>query len=54
MLVSSDLAELLMLSDRIAVIYNGKITAILDPALTNEMEIGKYMTGTEDQLAIDN
>lgn len=54
LLVSSDLTELLMLSDRIAVIYNGKITAMLDPALTGEMEIGKYMTGTESQLTIDH
>lgn len=50
LLVSSDLAELLMLSGRIAVIYNGKITAILDSTITNEMEIGKYMTGTQDNL----
>ncbi len=47
LLVSSDLQELLLLSDRIAVIYNGKFSAILDPSLTNEVEIGKYMTGTQ-------
>ncbi len=45
LLISSDLSELLKLSDKIAVMYNGKITAGLDPKLTNEHEIGEYMTG---------
>jgi simple sugar transport system ATP-binding protein len=45
MLVSSDLSEILKLSDRIAVIYNGKIAAVLDAGSTTENEIGLYMTG---------
>jgi len=45
LLVSSDLSELLSLSDRIAVMYNGKISAFLNPHDTNEREIGLYMTG---------
>jgi ABC-type uncharacterized transport system ATPase subunit len=45
LLVSSDLTELLKLSDRIAVMYNGEINALLDPEKTNEKEIGLYMTG---------
>ncbi len=44
-LVSSDLTELLKLSDRIAVMYNGEINAMLSPEKTNEKEIGLYMTG---------
>jgi len=44
-LVSSDLGELLKLSDRIAVMFNGKINAMLDSATTNEREIGSYMLG---------
>ncbi len=45
LLVSSDLTELLKLSDRIAVMYNGEINAVLDPNKTNEREIGMFMTG---------
>lgn len=45
LLISSDLSELLKLSDKIAVMYNGKITAELDPKTTNENEIGEFMTG---------
>ena len=45
LLVSSDLTELIKLSDKIAVMYNGEIAAILDPQTTNEHEIGMYMTG---------
>jgi ABC-type uncharacterized transport system ATPase subunit len=45
LLVSSDLSEILKLSDRIAVIYNGKIAVILDAGNTTENEIGLYMTG---------
>lgn len=45
LLISSELSELIKLSDRIAVMYNGKITAELDPKVTTENEIGKFMTG---------
>jgi simple sugar transport system ATP-binding protein len=45
LLVSSDLAELFSLSDRIAVMYGGEITAMLSPTQTNEKQIGLYMTG---------
>lgn len=45
LLISSDLSELLKLSDKIAVMYNGRITGELDPKSTNENEIGEYMTG---------
>ena len=43
-LVSSDLSELLQISDRIGVMYGGKIIAVLNPSETNEREIGMYMT----------
>ncbi len=45
LLVSSDLNELLKLSNRIAVIYNGKITGLFETNETNEKELGMYMTG---------
>lgn len=45
LLVSSDLNELLKLSDRIAVIYKGEIVISLKAEDTNERELGLYMTG---------
>ena len=46
LLVSSDLSELLSLSDRIAVMYEGRIVVILDARATSERELGLYMTGS--------
>ncbi len=48
-LVSSDLDELLLLSDRIAVMYNGKIVGIVQPDNTNKQEIGKLMLGVSSE-----
>jgi simple sugar transport system ATP-binding protein len=45
LLVSSDLNELLKLSDKLAVMYNGELNALFDAKQTNEREIGIYMTG---------
>lgn len=45
LLVSAELWELLALADRILVMYEGRIVAELDPALTDEAELGLYMTG---------
>jgi simple sugar transport system ATP-binding protein len=45
LLISSDLDEVLTLSDRIAVIYEGKIVAIEDPTKTNERRLGLLMAG---------
>jgi simple sugar transport system ATP-binding protein len=45
LLISADLDELIGLSDRIAVIFDGKITAILDPATATPELLGSYMTG---------
>ncbi|HER24247.1 MAG TPA: ABC transporter ATP-binding protein [Candidatus Atribacteria bacterium] len=46
LLISADLEEILSLSDRIAVIYEGEIVAFLDPKKTDEKEIGLLMTGS--------
>lgn len=46
LLLSADLDEIMTLSDRIAVIYEGKIVAIKERKKTNELEIGLLMTGT--------
>ncbi len=45
LLISADLDEIFALSDRIAVIYEGKIVAVKQCDNTNELEIGLLMTG---------
>lgn len=45
LLVSLELDEILHLSDRIAVIYDGKISKIIDADKTNENELGILMAG---------
>jgi len=45
--ISSSLDEIIAISDRIAVMYEGEITAILDPRKTTRMEIGLYMSGAK-------
>lgn len=49
LLVSSELEELLNLSDRIAVLYNGKITGIVKPDETNQQELGTLMLGLQNR-----
>jgi len=45
LLVSADLQEILSLSDRIAVMYEGRITGILDNEEATEENLGLLMTG---------
>ena len=45
LLVSSDLSELLTLSDRVAVLFNGEIVKVVNANETSERELGLYMTG---------
>ncbi len=45
LLISFELDEIMGLSDRISVIYGGKILKTLDPKSTNEKEIGLLMAG---------
>ena len=47
LLVSADLAEILALSDRIAVIYGGRIAVMLSRADASVTVLGAYMTGVE-------
>ncbi|MFN2340226.1 MAG: ABC transporter ATP-binding protein [Halanaerobium sp.] len=47
LLISAELSEVLSLSDRIAVIYEGEIVDILDASETDEIELGKLMTGSQ-------
>jgi simple sugar transport system ATP-binding protein len=50
LLISADLAEVMSLADRIAVMHKGKLVGIFDngPALTEE-ELGLYMLGIKVQ-----
>ncbi len=45
LLISADLEELIGLSDRILVMFDGEITAELDPAAATPELLGSYMTG---------
>jgi simple sugar transport system ATP-binding protein len=45
LLVSAELDEILSLSDRVIVIYEGRIVGEVDPKEVNEEEIGLMMTG---------
>ena len=45
LLVSADLGEILALSDRVAVMYGGRIVHVTDAAETDERALGAHMTG---------
>ncbi len=51
LLISADLEELIGLSDRILVMYEGRITAELDPAKATPELLGTYMTGGKQEVA---
>ena len=47
LLVSLELEEVMSLSDRILVMYEGEIVGELDPKATNVQELGLYMAGAK-------
>jgi simple sugar transport system ATP-binding protein len=49
LLVSSELSEIMALSDRICVLYEGRITHETRPADTDERTLGLYMTGRRSE-----
>ena len=49
LLVSFELDEVMNLSDRILVMYEGEIVADLDPDQTDERELGLYMAGKKKE-----
>ncbi len=51
LLVSSELSEILALSDRILVLYEGRCVHETTPAGTNERELGLHMTGRHGGVA---
>jgi ABC-type uncharacterized transport system ATPase subunit len=48
LLVSVELDEIMSLSDRIAVMFDGRIMGERDPAKTNERELGLLMAGVTE------
>ncbi|MGG1398413.1 ABC transporter ATP-binding protein [Bacillus salipaludis] len=51
LLVSFELDEIMNVSDRIAVIYEGKIVAVVNPKETSEQELGLLMAGSNRKEA---
>jgi len=49
LLVSTELDEILSLSDRIAVMYAGRIIDVIDAADANRERIGLLMAGIRDE-----
>jgi simple sugar transport system ATP-binding protein len=54
LLHSLELDEILNLSDRIAVMYEGRIVGVLDPRETDEQEIGLLMSGGRAAEGVGN
>jgi simple sugar transport system ATP-binding protein len=51
LLVSAELNEILALADRIAVMYGGRIVAVVPRSEASEEVLGPYMTGAEREVA---
>lgn len=51
LLVSFELDEIMDVSDRIAVMFDGKIVANVKPETTNEQELGLLMAGSQAEKA---
>ena len=50
LLVSTELDEVLALSDRIAVMFDGRVVAVLDRDATDATELGLYMAGSSPDV----
>ncbi len=51
LLISSELSEIFALSDRIAVMYRGRIMSVLERASADEQTIGVLMNGGTEVAA---
>jgi general nucleoside transport system ATP-binding protein len=49
LLVSAELKEILALSDRVAVMYRGKLTKVMPAEEADEEMLGEFMTGTRSE-----
>ena len=54
LLISEDLEELFSLSDRLVVLYDGKIVGEFKPAETDFYQIGYLMTGSKESHAAEH
>ena len=54
LLVSYELDEIMQLSDRIAVLHDGKISGEVKPEDTNDTELGLLMTGIKKEGAVND
>ncbi len=52
LIVSTELDEVMALSDRILVMYRGKVVADLDPRKVSHMDVGLYMAGSRPENAV--
>jgi ABC-type uncharacterized transport system ATPase subunit len=52
LLISAELDEILSLSDRIAVMYHGKIVAVVDANAVSREDLGLMMAGASPQAAV--
>ena len=52
LIVSTELDEVMALSDRLLVMYRGKVVAELDPKKVTPMEVGLYMAGSRPDSAV--
>jgi len=50
LLISVELDEIMSLSDRVMVMFDGKIMGERNPSKTNEKELGLLMAGIEEQI----
>ena len=53
LIVSTELDEVMALSDRLLVMYRGKIVADLDPKATSAMDVGLYMAGSRPTSTVN-
>jgi ABC-type uncharacterized transport system ATPase subunit len=54
LLVSTELDEVMQLSDRIAVMFRGEIISIIDAAIATKEEIGMLMAGIKTEISTKN
>jgi simple sugar transport system ATP-binding protein len=50
LLISLELSEVMTVSDRILVMYEGEIVGQADPAVVTQQELGLYMSGSKREV----
>jgi ABC-type uncharacterized transport system ATPase subunit len=52
LMISEDLDEVFGVSDRVAVMYEGKVMGIIDPKTTTREQVGLMMAGVVEERAL--